>query len=113
MDRRPLAEAERLAEVEKMQRVPGIVFADGPTVRRARVAGTGLEVFEIIATYRWDSENWDNLKEAFHWLSEAQLRAALTYAETYPEEINAFVEALESFSLEEVWEKHPYMKPQQ
>jgi hypothetical protein len=41
-----------LVEAARMQRVPGIVFADGPTGRRARVAGTGLDGFEVIRTYR-------------------------------------------------------------
>ncbi|HLZ70179.1 MAG TPA: DUF433 domain-containing protein [Dehalococcoidia bacterium] len=76
-------------EAEKMRRVPGIVFADGPTGRRARIAGTGIEVFEVIGPHRQMGESWDALREAFHWLTEAQLRAALAYAAAYPEEIGA------------------------
>ena len=38
-------------EAEKMRRVPGIVFADGPTGRRARITGTGIDVFELISGY--------------------------------------------------------------
>jgi hypothetical protein len=38
-----------LMEAVKMRRCPGIIFADGVTGRRARIAGTGLEVWEIIA----------------------------------------------------------------
>ncbi len=41
-----------LLEAIKMRRCPGIIFADGVTGRRARVAGTGLEVWEIITTYK-------------------------------------------------------------
>ncbi len=43
---RPFSEVlrELLEEAVKMRRCPGIVFADGPSGRRARVAGTGLEV---------------------------------------------------------------------
>ena len=41
-----------LEEAIKMRRCPGILFAEGTTGRRARVAGTGIEVWEVIATYR-------------------------------------------------------------
>jgi hypothetical protein len=41
-----------LTEALKMRRVPGIVMVDGPTGRRAVVAGSGLDVWEIIATWR-------------------------------------------------------------
>jgi len=44
------AAIELLNEALKMRRCPGILFADGPTGRRARVAGTGLDVWEVIAT---------------------------------------------------------------
>jgi uncharacterized protein (DUF433 family) len=102
------------AEAEKMRRVPGIIFADTPSGGRvARIAGTGLEVFEIIFEYRSMGENWDRLKAAFHWLNDNQLRAALNYATAYPEEIDPLVEALETFSLEEVWEKYPITKPRE
>ena len=103
--------ADLLTEAEKMRRVPGIIFADGPTGRRARIAGTGLEVFEVIASYRGMGQDWERLKKAFHWLSDDQLRAALTYAETFLDEINARAEALESFCIEEIWERYPATRP--
>ncbi len=102
-----------MAEAEKMRRVPGITFADGPTGRRARIAGTGIEVFEVIFSYRSMGESWDRLRTAFHWLSDDQLLAALTYAQTYPEEINARIKTMESFRIEDVWEKRPATKPAQ
>lgn len=43
---------ELLDEAVRMRRVPGIVFADEGNRRAARVGGTGLEVWEIIRTYR-------------------------------------------------------------
>src|SRR3712207_742345 len=75
---------EMLAEAIKMRRIPGIVFADSPSGRGARVAGTGLEVFEIVRAFRDMDEDWQRLRQAFHWLSEQQLRAALAYADAYP-----------------------------
>src|SRR5262245_31909777 len=75
---------ELLAEAIKTRRVPGIVFADGVVGRVPRVAGTGLEVFEIVGGYRRMDEDWVLLRRAYHWLTEAQLRAALDYAASYP-----------------------------
>ena len=51
------------------------------------MAGTGLEVFEVIDIYRSSGENWDRLKAGLHWLKDEQLRAALRYFEHYPDEI--------------------------
>jgi len=98
-------------EVEKMRRVPGIDFVDGATGRRARVAGTGLAVFEVIQVYRSVGENWDGLKAALYWWTDAQLRAALTYAETFPAEIDPIMKELEEFRIEDVWEKYPFTNP--
>jgi uncharacterized protein (DUF433 family) len=54
----------------------GIVFADGPTGPRARIAGSGIEVWELIATFKGLGESYDKLKKAYDWLSEPQLRSA-------------------------------------
>lgn len=68
---------EILEEAIRMRRAPGVVFADDPTGRRAVVAGTGLDVWEVVATWRAGSEDFDQLRTNYHWLREPQLRAAL------------------------------------
>lgn len=78
-----------LTEAVRMRRVPGIVFGDGPAGRRAVIAGSGIDVWEIIATWQEGSRNFEELRQNYDWLSEAQLRAALRYFELYPEEIEA------------------------
>ena len=78
---------QMLGEAERIRRVPGIVFVDGAAGRRARVAGTGLDVFEIVKTLREVDGDLSRLHEAYSWLSEAQLQAALTYTKEYPVEI--------------------------
>lgn len=98
---------ELLAEGIKMRRCPGIVFADGPTGRRARVAGTGLEVWELIATYRSVDRKPDRLKQAYPWLSDAQLRAALGYAAAYPKEIDRAIARNERWTKERLVRQHP------
>jgi uncharacterized protein (DUF433 family) len=102
---------EMLTEAVKMRRIPGIVFADGAAGRRARVAGTGIEVFEVMQTHRAVGEDWEQLREAYHWLDERQLRAALAYAEGYPDEIEERLRAEEHWTPERTWATYPFMKP--
>ncbi len=90
-----------------MRRIPGIVFADGPTGRRARIAGTGIDVFEIIGPYREMGESWEALREAFHWLSEQQIRAALEYFEAFPTEINERLSRQAAISPEYIASAYP------
>jgi uncharacterized protein (DUF433 family) len=99
------------SEAEKMARVPGIVFADGPAGRRARLAGTGLEVFEVVLVDRAGGGDWAALREHFDWLSEAQLQAARRYFELYPEDVLPFVEAIEAARIEDVWRQYPQTRP--
>ena len=94
----PTAEQLR-AEAAKQRQVPGIVFADGPSGRRARIAGTGIEVFEIARTYRAVNEDRARLVATYDWLSARQIDAALSYATAYPDEIASWLrqeDALES-----------------
>jgi uncharacterized protein (DUF433 family) len=79
-------------EAERMRRVPGIFFADGPVGRRARVTGTGIDVFEIIKSYKAMGRDWRRLRSGYDWLSEEQLQAALDYYALYPDEIEARLE---------------------
>ena len=103
---------ELLEESIRIRRFPGITFADGPPVgRRARIAGTGLDVFEIIAAYRALGSDLNRLHESFHWLSDLQLRSALSYFEAYPDEIEQRLEIEASLEPETVWNKYPFMRP--
>ncbi len=98
-----------LEEAIKMRRCPGIVFSEGISGRRARVAGTGIEVWEIIATYRSVKKDLKRLKNAYHWLSQEQLRAALGYYSAYPQEIDGLIEQNERWNEEEMKMRHPVM----
>jgi uncharacterized protein (DUF433 family) len=101
-------------EAEKMARVPGIIFADTAVGgRTARIAGTGLEVFEVIMSYLAVGKDWIQYKECFHWLSDEQLRAAISYYETYTEEIDEEIADNERYTPEYVYSKWPFMKPKE
>ena len=98
---------EFLAESVKMRRCPGIVFADGPTGRRARLAGTGLDVWEVIATYQSLDRDRGRLQAAYHWLTEPQLRAALGYYAAYLDEIEQQIARNAGWTPERVAQRYP------
>ena len=98
-------------EAEKMRRIPGIVFTDGPTGRIARIDGTGLDVWEVILNYRAAGEEWERLREGFDWASEEELCAALAYYKAYPEEIDALLDDNARYTQEYVYERYPFARP--
>jgi uncharacterized protein (DUF433 family) len=100
---------ELLEEAIKMHRCPGIVFSEGVRGRRARIAGTGIEVWEVIASYKGMGESLERLKTAFHWLSEPQLRAALVYYRAYPEEIDGLMSQNQDWTWESIYERFPFL----
>lgn len=102
-----------LREAVRMRRVPGVVFIDGPTGRRAAIAGTGIDVWEVVAQFREVGEDPGELKACYPWLTEAQLSSALAYYELYPEEIDARIERENYWTPERLWREHPFMRPGQ
>ncbi len=100
--------AELLEEAIRMRRAPGIVFADGPAGRRAVVAGTGLDVWEIVATWRGGGEDVDVLKESYAWLDEPALHAALGYYRLYPAEVDARLAREAEWTADRVRQELPF-----
>ena len=98
-----------LVEAVKMRRCPGIIFADGPTGRRARIAGTGIDVWELIAAFKGLDENYDKLKKAYHWLSDQQIRAALSYYTLYPDDIEEKIARNENITQQQVLKRFPFL----
>ena len=101
-----------LVEAVKMRRCPGITFADGPAGRRARIAGTGIDVWEFIATFKSLNENYDKLKKAYHWLSEYQIRSALSYYALYPDDIEDRIARNENLTREQIIKRFPFLSKQ-
>ena len=102
---------ELLEEAIQMRRVPRISFADGPAGRRAVVGGTGLDVWEVVASWRTGSEDFDQLRRSYEWLTEPQLRAALAYYELYPADIDARLKSEAAWTPERVARELPFAKP--
>ena len=91
-----------LAEAVKMRRCPGIVFVNGVRGRKAKIAGTGLDVWEIIATYKSVNNKFPRLRKAYHWLSDQQLKAAIGYYTAYRDEIDSLIKQNESWNSKTV-----------
>lgn len=98
---------ELLAEAVAMRRCPGIAFMDGATGRRAILAGTGLDVWEVVDAYEHLDRRLPELQAAFSHLTDLQLRAALGYAALYPEEIRRRIAANEAWTPERLARELP------
>ena len=79
----------------------------------ARIAGTGIDVFEVIKAFHEMDDDWDDLQEAFNWLSEEQLRAALDYYAAHKAALDERLASDERVEerVQEVWRQYPHMKP--
>ena len=98
-----------LEEAIKMNRCPGIGFTEGVNGRRARVAGSGIEVWEIIQNYKSLENDFKRLRKACHWLSEQQLRAAIAYYQSYPLENDNLISLNENWSKDNTLKQYPFL----
>lgn len=105
------AAVELLDEAVRMRRAPGIVFVDGPIGRRAAIAGTGLDVWEVVGTWLEVGKDYARLRKTYDWLTEQQLKAALAYYEQYPQEIDERLESEESWTEERIHAEYPFTRP--
>ncbi len=99
---------EMLELMLRMERFPGIVFVEGPTGRRAHLAGTGIDVWEVIGLLQ-EYQAVAKLHGDFPQLSPIAIQVARAYAEAYPEEINAFLE-LNDQTPEQLRKKLPWLE---
>ena len=115
MERRDVTEwtamvVELLEEAIRARRAPGVVFVNGATGRRAALAGTGLEVWEIVTAWKELGRSYDRLRAAYDWLSEPQLRAALSYYELYGEEVDRRLAREAELTAERVQHELPFTR---
>ncbi len=116
MERRGVTEwsamvLELLEEAVRMRRAPGIIFVEGATGRRAVVAGSGLEVWEVVQMWQEVGQDYRRLRAAYDWLSEPQLRAALSYWELFGPEIEERLEREAKLTAERVQRELPFTTP--
>lgn len=111
-ERRPKSAVlrELLEEAIRLRRCPGILFLEGPTGRRPVIAGTGLEVWEVIATHQQEcGEDFEKLKKAYDWLTPTQLRSALAYYRLYPQEIDEEIRRQQALTEPEAQKLYPHL----
>ncbi len=101
--------SELASEALRMRRFPGIVFAGPPGRRRARVEGSGLDVWEVMTVYRDVGRDVEKTREVLQHLTVRQVDAALRYARAYPEEIEARIAENER-PIEEWLRLYPHIK---
>ncbi len=71
---------------------PGIVFVNEPAGRRARVAGTGLDVWEVVETVQHHGGSAAEAAAYLH-LHEEVVLVALRYYADFPHEIDAWIDS--------------------
>ncbi len=89
-------------EALRLRACPGIYFADEPTGRVAKVAGTGLGVWELIRDYLESRRDEAALRKLFPQLSGGQVKAALLYYSKYPDEIDDAIAENRSLTWEAI-----------
>ena len=104
---------ELVEEGLRMRRAPGVVFVDGPVGRRPVIAGTGLDVWEVIAAWQELGRDYRRLRVAYDWLTEPQVRAALSYYEAYPEEIDERLARERALTPDESQSEFPFIRTRQ
>src|SRR6266536_2471098 len=92
--------AKALSEAEKMRRVPGVSFMDGPAGRRAHVDGTGLDVWEIVRDFIASGYSEAAALRGLDWITLAHLHTALRYYAAFPDEIDDRLRSEEEFTRE-------------
>ena len=100
---------ELIEEAIRVHRCPGIVFTEGVSGKRARIAGTGIEVWEVVATYRSVGEDFERLSKSYHWLTVQQLKSALGYYRVYTAEIDSIIADNEALTPEEIRKRYPFL----
>lgn len=96
-----------LEEALRMRTCPGICFADEPAGRVAKVAGTGLGVWEIMRDYLAEGGNAEKVKEALPQVGDAELKAALLYYKKYPQEVDAEIAENAALTREAIEARFP------
>jgi len=106
--RRSISEVapELIEEGIRMRECPGIYFASEPAGRTAKIAGTGLAVWEALRDYVQD-QDIERVRRAFGQLSQAQITAAVMYCSRYPEEIRREIETNAALTPEVLEQRYP------
>ena len=84
----------------RRDRHPLVTFVDGPAGRRARLVGTGPDIWEVAMVYR-DSDRSAGAVADYLGLPLFSVQAALAYYVDFPAEIDAFIRANDAMAERE------------
>lgn len=98
-----------IEEGVRMARCPGIVFVDGASGRRASIAGTAIDVWEVARTLQGCQGDEAAMRALYPHLTHVQVTAALRYAKAFPDEISSRI-ALADAAEAEAMETFPTLK---
>jgi uncharacterized protein (DUF433 family) len=93
-------------EALKARLVPGIAFRGDDYNRRAWLIGTSLDVWQVVEAYKDFDEDLERTVAQTD-LTARELRAAISYYERFPQEIDDFI-ALDRRSLVELRVEYPH-----
>ncbi|MBI4277517.1 MAG: CopG family transcriptional regulator [Armatimonadetes bacterium] len=82
-------------------RYPGITFVEGPAGIRAHLAGTGLDVWEVVMVHRARGGNEKATLRHLPTLNRRRLRLGLAYAREFAGEIKSILD--ENARAPEAW----------
>ena len=89
-----------------MRECPGIYFATEPFGRTAKIAGTGLGVWEVLRDFV-QAEDLERVRRTFPQLSSAQVSAALIYYKRYPDDVRRQVDVNASLTADVLEQRYP------
>jgi uncharacterized protein (DUF433 family) len=109
--RRSVSETAALLITEKLreEEFPLIEFRGSPLGRQAYVKGTSLAVWEVLLVARQLGMDARRVAEHLGW-PEERVRAALNYAEAYPEEVEPLVSEAEGVTFERLKRRLPWLE---
>lgn len=109
--RRSVSETAALLISEKLreEEFPLIEFRSSPRGRQAYVKGTSLAVWEVVLLARQLGMAAGRVAEQLEW-PEEWVRAALNYAEAYPEEVEPPVSEAEGVTFERLKRRLPWLE---
>lgn len=99
--------AERyLDEGLRREQHPLIVFREGAAGRRATLAGTRLDVWQVIETVRQSDKSTEDAA-AYLAIPEPWVRACVRYYADYPDEVDEWTERMHSIAEreEDAWRR--------
>lgn len=100
--------ADLIEETVRVRRFPGIAFRGRDHDRRAWLLGTGLDIWEVIESYK-ELGSLEQLLEVSD-IPESKVRLAIAYYDSYTEEIDREV-AGNQLSQEEWHQLYPTIVP--